>query len=104
MCPIRLDPLFFLKKTTIQITKKYQNSSYRSLTYAITFSGLLKGQKLLDIGTGPVVYPIITASKWFDEIYLSDLSQANVEFLQRWRRGNAEPMKFIMEWAAQKEK
>ena len=69
----------------------------------ITFSGELKGKKLLDIGTGPIVYNIITPSKWFDEIYLSDVAKTNVDFLQRWRRGNSEPMKRVMERFAKKE-
>ena len=66
-------------------------------------TGTLKGEKLLDIGTGPAVYPVITASKWFDEIYLSDISKANVEFLQKWRHGESEPMKYLMEYFARKE-
>ena len=66
-------------------------------------SGKIKGKQLLDIGTGPVVYPIITASKWFDEIYLSDFSKENIELLQKWRRGDSDHMKPLMEYFAQKE-
>lgn len=67
--------------------------------------GKLRGEQLLDIGTGPVVHSVVTASRWFDKIYLSDVSRSNVEFLQKWRQGDKESayMKTIMEHYAQKE-
>lgn len=65
--------------------------------------GALKGQKLLDIGSGPVVYPVITASKWFDEVYLSDCSKDNIDYLHKWMRGESEHMRPLMEYYAQKE-
>ena len=37
--------------------------------------------------------PIITAAEWFDEIYLSDLSKDNVNFLRKWKYGEAEATK-----------
>lgn len=64
--------------------------------HALFAGGKYRGNHLLDIGTGPVVYQIITASKWFNEIYLSDLSPVNVEFLQKWVRGESEHMEHIM--------
>lgn len=67
--------------------------------------GKLKGEQLLDLGSGPVVYPVVTASRWFDKIYLSDFYRSNVKFLQKWRQGEKESvyMKSIMEHFAQKE-
>lgn len=58
---------------------------------------------MLDIGTGPVVYQIITASEWFNEIYLSDLSKANVEFLKKWLRGESDPFEYLMKEYALKD-
>ena len=66
-------------------------------------AGMLKGKQLLDIGTGPVVHPVVTASKWFDKIYLSDFSSSNIEFLQRWRRGQSRHMEYLMKSFAQME-
>lgn len=66
-------------------------------------SGALNGKRLLDIGTGPVVHPVITASEWFEEIYLSDVSEANIEYLQKWRRGESEHMKWLMEYFSEKD-
>lgn len=65
--------------------------------------GALKGRRLLDIGSGPVVYPVITASRWFEEIYLSDYAKENVEYLHKWMRKESEHMRPLMEYYAQKE-
>ena len=59
--------------------------------------GNLRGRKILDVGTGPVVFPIITASKWFDEVYLSDISKPCLELLEKWRRGDSDHMRPLME-------
>ena len=48
------------------------------------------------MGSGPVIYAVITASKYFDEVFVSDLSQANVEYLQKWIRGESEHMTYLM--------
>lgn len=67
------------------------------------FSGKYRGELILDIGSGPVIYPVITASEWFEEIYLSDLSKANVEYQQKWIRGESEPMEYLMKEHALKD-
>ena len=36
-----------------------------------------------------MVYTVITASQWFDQIFLSDISKDNVEFLKKWIAGDA---------------
>ena len=68
--------------------------------------GKYRGQNLLDIGSGPVMLPVITASQWFDEIYLSDLSKDNVTFLRKWIQGDSEAtqaMKYLMSVFAEKD-
>ena len=50
--------------------------------------------------------PIITASEWFDEVFLSDLVKDNVDFLHKWMKGEAEATKamaYQMEVIATKE-
>ena len=62
-------------------------------------AGQYRGKTLLDIGSGPVVYTVITASQWFDEVFLSDISKDNVAFLKKWIAGDpgvTEEMKFQM--------
>ena len=58
-----------------------------------SFAGKYRGIYLLDVGSGPVIIPIITASEWFDEIYLSDLSKDNIDFLRKWKDGETEATK-----------
>ena len=66
-------------------------------------SGTLHGKRLLDVGSGPVIYPVIQAAKWYDEIYLSDKWKTNVDYLHKWRRGESQHMKYIMEYFAKKD-
>ena len=73
----------------------YQNIYYSKTTFS-TFSGKYRGKYLLDIGSGPVVHPVITASQWFDEVYVSDISLENVNLLQKWLRGESEHMEHLM--------
>lgn len=58
--------------------------------------GKYRGKRLLDVGSGPVVSGVIPASKYFDEVYVSDLSQANVDYIRKWIRGESEHMKYLM--------
>ncbi|XP_013381935.1 indolethylamine N-methyltransferase-like [Lingula anatina] len=47
-------------------------------------TGNIKGQRLLDVGTGPSLINLISASRCFEEIYLSDFSTANRNALKQW--------------------
>ncbi|XP_013419727.1 nicotinamide N-methyltransferase [Lingula anatina] len=49
-------------------------------------TGNIKGQRLLDIGTGPSLVNLISASRCFEEIYLSDFSTANRDALKKWQK------------------
>ena len=72
---------------------------YRPFLLEYIIKGKYRGKALLDIGSGPVVYPVITASEWFDKIYVSDLSIDNAAFLQKWIQGESEAtesMKYVM--------
>lgn len=71
--------------------------------HKIFVGGKYKGKKLLDIGSGPVVYAVITASKYYDECYVSDLSPANVDFLQKWIREESTEMEYLMKEFSKKE-
>ncbi|KAK3593394.1 hypothetical protein CHS0354_021968 [Potamilus streckersoni] len=64
-------------------------------------SGAITGAKLLDIGTGPTPHTTFCAAPWFDEITLSDFSQKNLEFLQKWKNGEVSHMGPIFEYLAQ---
>ncbi|CAH1265134.1 INMT [Branchiostoma lanceolatum] len=46
--------------------------------------GQLTGQRLLDIGTGPNIMSLLSASKYFPEITCSDYLQSCREELQQW--------------------
>ena len=67
-----------------------QKPSSQFLRFGENFTGRYRGATLLDIGTGPVVYTVITASQWFDEVFLSDISKDNVAFLRKWLAKDSE--------------
>ncbi|XP_007259099.2 nicotinamide N-methyltransferase [Astyanax mexicanus] len=52
-----------------------------------TFSGgKYSGQKLVEVGSGPTIHSIISASEHFQEITLSDYAERNLEEIQKWLR------------------
>uniref|UniRef100_UPI00358F69CE nicotinamide N-methyltransferase-like n=1 Tax=Myxine glutinosa TaxID=7769 RepID=UPI00358F69CE len=55
-------------------TKSYQVFSHSDL----------HGHRLLDVGSGPSIYQILSASEAFDDIYLSDFTEVNRNELHLW--------------------
>ncbi|XP_062894126.1 phenylethanolamine N-methyltransferase [Mobula hypostoma] len=55
-------------------------------------TGEIRGQTLLDIGSGPTLYQVISACDFFTTVILSDYLESNREELRRWLR--AEPGAF----------
>ncbi|KAL3871341.1 hypothetical protein ACJMK2_039348 [Sinanodonta woodiana] len=64
-------------------------------------AGAITGAKLLDVGTGPTPHTTFCAAPWFDEITLSDFSEKNLEFLQKWKDGTVSHMGPIFEYLVQ---
>ena len=59
---------------------------------AFIFTGNITGVQLLDIASGPTVRSVISASKWFSKITLSDFSETNLTELQKWLKGDSEAL------------
>ncbi|KAI8480430.1 hypothetical protein Bbelb_418430 [Branchiostoma belcheri] len=59
-------------------------------------SGIFQGKRLLDIGTGPSVLSVLSASKYFSDITCSDYLPVCREELQRWVDGDPE----AFDWGA----
>ncbi|XP_062994942.1 nicotinamide N-methyltransferase-like [Elgaria multicarinata webbii] len=58
-------------------------------------SGLLKGDTLIDIGSGPTIYQLLSACESFTTIIASDYIEQNCQELQKWLKN--EPGAF--DWA-----
>ncbi|XP_067669179.1 phenylethanolamine N-methyltransferase-like [Haliotis asinina] len=56
--------------------------------HEVFVEGKIEGRRLLDIGTGPSVHSIISASSHCDNIYLTDFVPQNRDALKRWLRGD----------------
>ncbi|KAG8141650.1 hypothetical protein E2320_007234, partial [Naja naja] len=52
---------------------------------AFTIDGI-RGDTLIDIGTGPTIYQFLSACESFQEIIASDYTDQNREEVQRWLR------------------
>ncbi|KAK3593404.1 hypothetical protein CHS0354_021983 [Potamilus streckersoni] len=61
-------------------------------------SGAISGVHVLDIGTGPMPHTAFCAAPWFEEITLSDFSQKNLEFLQKWKNREIDHMGPVLEY------
>ncbi|XP_033728604.1 nicotinamide N-methyltransferase-like [Pecten maximus] len=57
----------------------------------------IQGKRLLDIGTGPTIYSVITASNHVDEIFLSDYAPQNLQYLEKWRKGEIASSKMLFD-------
>ncbi|KAL5006188.1 hypothetical protein ScPMuIL_017346 [Solemya velum] len=65
--------------------------------------GDIRGQRILDIGSGPCINSVLPAFQRFEEIYLSDLVPKNLTALKNWRSGNSANMLPVVEYFVQSE-
>ncbi|XP_069108031.1 nicotinamide N-methyltransferase-like [Argopecten irradians] len=63
----------------------------------------IRGKRLLDIGTGPAIYTVISASNYVDEIFLSDYAPQNREYLTKWWKGEISYPKDIIDYIIEEE-
>ncbi|XP_044539117.1 nicotinamide N-methyltransferase-like, partial [Gracilinanus agilis] len=47
-------------------------------------TGRVKGDLLIDIGTGPTIYQLLSACESFKEIVVTDYTDQNLEELSKW--------------------
>ncbi|XP_043935004.1 nicotinamide N-methyltransferase-like [Protopterus annectens] len=59
-------------------------------------SGSVKGQKLIDIGTGPCLHQLLVACEWFEEIIVSDYTDRNRLEIEKWIRNDPD----CFDWSA----
>ncbi len=59
-------------------------SKSHPLVKLLYFIGNYSGKTMLDLGCGASIIPVISASKWYDEIYLSDYAETNRLEIQKW--------------------
>lgn len=86
-------PLFYRKHL---LSQEIEEEEFIAMTlYRIFQNERIKGKRLLDVGSGPIVHRIASASKVFSEIFLSDYAEANRKELQKWL--NNDP--FALDWS-----
>lgn len=58
-----------------------------SPTCPVPFPGEIRGRTLIDVGSGPTIYQLLSACDHFEEIVATDYLAVNREELGRWARG-----------------
>ncbi|XP_021350147.1 nicotinamide N-methyltransferase-like isoform X2 [Mizuhopecten yessoensis] len=56
------------------------------------------GKRLLDVGTGPTIHTVISASSHVDEIFLSDYTPQNLHYLEKWHKGEISQPANVIEY------
>ncbi|KAM4702984.1 nicotinamide N-methyltransferase-like [Rhinophrynus dorsalis] len=59
-----------------------------SFLHKVFASGLVEGENLIEIGSGPVLYHILSACERFNKIYLTDYFEANLQEIEKWLKGD----------------
>ncbi|XP_033728466.1 nicotinamide N-methyltransferase-like [Pecten maximus] len=60
----------------------------------------IRGKRLLDVGTGPSIHTVISASNHVDEIFLSDYTSQNRQYLEKWRSGKIDHPKMMIDYVS----
>ncbi|KAL5018092.1 hypothetical protein ScPMuIL_003814 [Solemya velum] len=64
--------------------------------HAVFSERRFSGKRLLDLGSGPSIHSVISASSQFDEIYLSDYAPQNLSVLTDWWTGKISHMDHVI--------
>ncbi|XP_005994093.1 phenylethanolamine N-methyltransferase [Latimeria chalumnae] len=58
-------------------------------------TGKIQGHTLMDIGSGPTIYQLLSACAHFDEIIMTDYLEVNREEIRKWLRADSD----IFDWS-----
>ncbi|XP_060065615.1 nicotinamide N-methyltransferase-like [Ylistrum balloti] len=58
----------------------------------------IRGKRLLDVGTGPSIHTLLSASNHVDEIILSDYTPQNRQYLENWLNGKTSHPKMMVDF------
>ncbi|XP_066837820.1 phenylethanolamine N-methyltransferase [Anser cygnoides] len=88
----RFDPRAYLQNNYVPPRADFSSEDcvvpWKLRCLAETFaSGEIRGRTLIDVGSGPTIYQLLSACDHFEEIVATDYLAVNREELQRWARG-----------------
>ncbi|HNU96007.1 MAG TPA: bifunctional adenosylmethionine decarboxylase/class I SAM-dependent methyltransferase [Candidatus Magasanikbacteria bacterium] len=102
---VRYDQLEIEREKGFSSPREYLQEYYNKLSkenqfllewYENTYAKMKKGGKLLELGGGPTIYPLISASAKVNDITFSDTSKKNLDIIKTWmHRQNSFWDKFI---------
>ncbi|NXC40234.1 PNMT methyltransferase, partial [Penelope pileata] len=88
----RFDPRAYLQNNYVPPRADFSSEEcvvpWKLRCLAETFaSGEIHGRTLIDVGSGPTIYQLLSACDHFEEIVATDFLAVNREELRRWARG-----------------
>ncbi|XP_031456629.1 phenylethanolamine N-methyltransferase [Phasianus colchicus] len=88
----RFDPHAYLQNNYVPPRADFSSEEcvvpWKLRCLAETFaSGEICGRTLIDVGSGPTIYQLLSACEHFEEIVATDFLEVNREELRRWVRG-----------------
>ncbi|XP_069135705.1 nicotinamide N-methyltransferase-like [Argopecten irradians] len=102
------DPEWYLKTFLSSIPDQHIEGDlmqfYMDKYCKIFQPGEVKGRQLLDIGTGPSVHSIISASRHVDDVYLSDFAAQNRKLLNDWWKSDKTLIENVTAYVLKQEK
>ncbi|KAK3593403.1 hypothetical protein CHS0354_021982 [Potamilus streckersoni] len=90
----------FRRKSYVSWNSVYNLDFYVQLRVGRAISRV----EVLDIGTDPMPHTAFCAAPWIQEITLSDFSQKNLEFIQKWKDEKINLMGLVLEYLVQSDK
>lgn len=79
-----MDPSTF----NLYVRVRYRDIDINNVNSRGFFLGSIRGDRLLDFGTGPTIHTLISATQWFKEITLSEYAAPLRNELVKWRSGD----------------
>ncbi|XP_013398925.1 nicotinamide N-methyltransferase-like [Lingula anatina] len=67
-----------------------QSAVIKDFLHSLFNTGNINGDRLLDLGSGPVVSNHISAAKWFNELIFSDYAPGNRDALRKWKNNDVD--------------
>ncbi|XP_013398926.1 indolethylamine N-methyltransferase-like [Lingula anatina] len=67
-----------------------QSTVTKDVLHSLFNTGDINGDRLLDLGSGPVISNHISAAKWFNELIFSDYAPGNRDALRKWKNNDVD--------------
>ncbi|KAL5005769.1 hypothetical protein ScPMuIL_016927, partial [Solemya velum] len=90
------DPWAYLEAYRKDVNEDKEYRFMQDSLHEVFSEGTFFGKRLLDLGSGPSIHSVISASRHYDDIYLSDYAPQNLSVLADWWTGKISHMDHVI--------